>query len=279
MRPEPRTLAVRAPWDYAPAIGRILLTLAAVAVLAVSAGDGFAARAAARDDRTKAASDAVVDLRSAIAQERYAIHAVDTGNRAGAIEAVVHSQDALAAVSAMADRMLADDLPGLPDTGWAKVKRDTALADSHYDLDALLHLRHHLSDEDTIHWIRSAITAKGKALSVAKYLAGPPCSELVNVRGPIMVNNVPQGPWVLTLSFSCSVAVDVVDVDIPGADIQSCDGDGQPCTVNGDLVKLKAGGDKTPTMTLDTENIGGGEHFVEDVVPIAGDTIVVDETM
>ena len=179
----------------------------------------------------------------------------------------------------MADRMLADDLPGLPDTGWTKIKHFADFANSYYDQESLHHLFHNLKTEDTIGWIRGAIAKKNAALKVANYLAHLPCTELVNLRGPIMVNGVAQGPWQLTLSFSCTVAIDEVEVEIPDAEIQSCDGSGHACAVNGDLVTLHASDSKTATMTLDTENVGDGNHFTSDVVPIAGDSVVVDEIM
>lgn len=274
-----RALEPQAGHDYAPRIGRILLILAAAAVLLVAAGDGLAARAAARDDRATAARAAVVDLRSAISQEYYAIHAIDSDSIHNAAAAITNSERALSAVSEMADTMLADDLPGLPDTGWKKVKHYTDSADSYYDQEALYHLHHDMKPEDAARWIRGAITKKNAALKVVNYLAHPPCTELVNLRGPIMVNGVPQGPSQLTLSFSCTVAINEVEVDIPNAAIQSCDGSGDACAVNGDLVTLHAGDSKTATMTLDTENVGDGDHFASDIVPIAGDTVVVDEIM
>jgi hypothetical protein len=265
--------------DYARAVLRILLLAVTVAVLA-AAGDGVAAHAAASDDRTAEARDAVVDLNSAISQEKYALHAIQNGSFADADHAISNSIRALAAVNAGATRMLDDDLPGLPDSGWMDVQKNASFAASYWDQHAIHYMHEKRKDPTAMDgWINGALAAKEKALKAAKLLAHPPCGELFNLQGPIMVNGVAQGPAQLTVSLSCSVPIATFDLEIPGATFQSCDGSGQVCTIAGYIVTLKVGGAKTATMTLDTENVDPETKGEGDVIPIAGDSVVVDETM
>lgn len=258
---------------------RILLLAVTVAVLAAT-GDGIAAHAVASDDRTAEARDAVVDLNSAIVQEKYALHAIQNGSFADADHAISNSIRALAAVNAGATRMLDDDLPGLPDSGWKDVQENASFADSYWDQHALHYIHENRNDQTFIDgWIKGALAAKEKALKAATYLAHPPCTELFNVAGPVLVGGVAQGPAQLTVGLSCPIQVATFELEVPGATFQSCDGSGHVCTIAGDIVTLNVGGAKTATMTLDTENVDAETKGEGDIIPIAGDTVVVDEIM
>jgi len=257
--------------------------LGLLAVAAVIAGTPVgAAHATMRDDRQDKANADVVDLKSAIVQERYAIHAIEQGtaeSSKNALQALENSRSALAAVDSDAAKILYSDPSWMSDLDWRDIKTDAAAAAYHYDPYAMLHIRDHLGEKETVSTIESALKDKEKALAAASALAKPPCTELLNLQGPFMVNGVAQGEPQLTISLDCSQRIRTLKIETPSETIDTCTDPGQTCGIaNGSDVTAQAGESKDPSVTLKGPALADGEEVI---VEIKGDSTdyIVDEVM
>ena len=243
----------------------LLPLLAATAALA---GAGSVAHATTRDDRQDKAAADVVNLRSAIVQETYAIHAVEQGSFDDALTALAHSKAALAAVDEGAASILYSDPTWMGhDSGWSNLKTDAQRAASYYDPYAMLYIRDHRGDAEIVSWINSALKFKNKALQAANALAKPPCAQLLNLQGPFVVNGVAQGEPQLTISLRCSEGIKMVKIGTPGETLDSCTDAGQACTIaNGSDVTAGAGGGKDMSVTIKGPALADGEKAIVEIV-------------
>jgi hypothetical protein len=81
------------------------------------------------------------------------------------------------------------------------------------------------------------------------------CSEVIDLRGPITVNGVPQGPSTLTIDTSCTKPVDSVYVDIPQAVIEQFSAGGTATATvedGGELLKVGVHGAKSGEVGVQT---------------------------
>jgi hypothetical protein len=251
---------------------RLLLPIVAIAVLA-AAGSGVVAHATTRDDRESAAAAAVVNLKSAIAQETYARHAVQEGLFNDALTALHRSKAALDDVETGATKILHSDPAWMNDPGWKKLQTDSEKAAFYYDPYAMLAIRERRGENWIAGYINGALQAKDKALQAANALAKPPCVQVINLQGPITVNGVAQGEPQLTISLSCKVVIATLKIETPGQTVDSCSDPGHQCTIaNSSDVTVQAGGSKDPSVTIQGSTLADGEEVIVDVVPIAGDS-------
>ncbi len=109
------------------------------------------------------------------------------------------------------------------------------------------------------------------------------CSEVIDLRGPITVNGVPQGPSTLTIDTSCTKPVDSVYVDIPQAVIEQFSAGGTATATvedGGELLKVGMHGAKSGEVSIQTSpDLVPGEALNEEVVPIHGSPDYFPEVM
>jgi hypothetical protein len=254
-----------------------------VAALAVGflVSVGLAPAAMSDDREAKAAAD-VVNLNSAIVQERYAIHAVEQGtpeSHKNALEALGNSSRALAAVDSTAADILYSDPMWMSDPEWSAIKTDVARAATYYEPRAMMYLREDHPSAQIVRWINGALEYKEKALAAAEALAKPPCTELLNLRGPFVVNGVAQGEPQLRISLACTQHIKSLKIDTPNETVDACTNPGLGCAIaNGSRVTVQTGESKDPSVVLKGPALADGEEVI---VEIKGDSIdyVVDEVM
>jgi hypothetical protein len=257
-----------------------LLGLAAlVAGALVSAGS---APATTQDDREAKATADVFNLKSAIVQEQYAIHAIQLGTKdstENAFDALYNSRKALAAVDVTASQILYFDPAWMNDIAWEDIKNDVGRAAYFYDPRALTYLRDNRPASEIVGTIEKALKYKEQALVEASALVKPPCTELLNLRGPFMVNGVAQGEPQLTISFDCTQAIKSLKIETPKATIDKCADPGHACGITqGSHVTVQTGESKDPSVSVQGPALAEGEEVI---VEIKGDSMdyVVDDVM
>jgi hypothetical protein len=240
------------------------------------------APAAMRDDREAKAAADVVNLRSAIVQEQYAIHAIEQGtpeSKQNALDAIHNSNRALAAVEESASNILYSDPGWMNDPGWDAIKTDVGRAAYFYEPRAMMFLREDHPASEVVRWIEGALKYKEKALAAASALAKPPCVELVNLQGPFMVNGVAQGEPQLTIGLTCTQGIKSLKVETPHETVDACTNPGHACAItHGSDITAEAGDSKDPSVTVKGPALADGEEVI---VEIKGDSIdyIVDEVM
>jgi hypothetical protein len=109
------------------------------------------------------------------------------------------------------------------------------------------------------------------------------CLELINLRGPIEVNGVPQGHSQLTVSVTCDDPIEQLDLAIENVRWTSVDA-GKNATKTADggkVLEVDAHGAKTVTVSAQTTpDAAAGDRIEGDIVEIKGDSgPPIDETM
>ena len=109
---------------------------------------------------------------------------------------------------------------------------------------------------------------------VTNELKKPPCEEVIDVRGPITVNGVPQGHSTVTVDVACNKPEKSIYVDIPAAVITGADAGGtgtEKIEKGGKVVEVDLNGTKSGEVTIQSDpDPAAGEKI--DVVVIVGDS-------
>jgi hypothetical protein len=104
----------------------------------------------------------------------------------------------------------------------------------------------------------------------------PMCTELINLRGPITVNGVPQGPSQLSVDVSCKQPEQKVIVVVPTSTVVQAVPDGGATAVAvkaASVVEVDLNGAKSGGVTIETKpDAAAGAPVDSDVIPIAGDS-------
>jgi hypothetical protein len=117
---------------------------------------------------------------------------------------------------------------------------------------------------------------------VTAELAHPPCVQVTDVRGPIVVNGVPQGKATLSVEVSCTKPVDEVDLVLPGLTIDQMQADnGDKAMLQGAILKVIGDGtSKQVGVTIQTSPDPAKGDQIDEVIEIKGDSYdAFDETM
>jgi hypothetical protein len=249
-----------------PAVG-----VAALLVLVLAA----AAPAKVNDDVRAAALHSVNgNVGDAIKLEQNAIYLVDHGNEAGARSEIKNSlrllNAALPAVNALTTPPeLRQFAP--PDTSWDRLTQNTNSA---------------------IEWDKRALDESGGALAtylgialkkkeavyslVHAEIKSPMCSELINVEGPVTVNNVPQGGSQISVDVACSTGVSKLIVVLPAVTVTQMIMDGQAVSgmlSQADAMQIKMNAGRSGGVTVVTaQPVPGNQEVETEIIPIAGDS-------
>jgi hypothetical protein len=110
---------------------------------------------------------------------------------------------------------------------------------------------------------------------VTNELEHAPCTEVVDLRGPITVSGVPQGHSTVTVDVSCDKPEKSIYVDIPAVVITGADTGGtgtEQIEKGGKVVEVDLHGGTSGEVTIQSSpDPAAGEKI--DVVVIAGDSV------
>jgi hypothetical protein len=245
---------------------------AVLAVGAVLLAAASAAPAGVRDTPREAALKVVVaNTKAAISYEKVALNYARAGNRAGMAAELQSARHALSpeiqAVQILTPpAALVSSEPRKTDP-WARLWewRTEAWGDDSVAEDQPKH---------AIGLIDSALELKEKMLQLTTgEVKKPDCAVVTDLRGPIVVNGVPQGHSTLTVDVDCQKPIEFVLVMIPGDDMTQVGGsapakiDGNGAVAELDVNDLL----KNVTFTMETTPDPSAGSPV-DVVEIAGDS-------
>jgi len=262
---------------------RLVWIVVVGAVIGAAAVSAWAGGPTQRDERAIAAEGARGLFLAAINQEEFAREHPDDPKQGATPYAMAHdSVRELTNVAATAKKFLSEDPAWMgknSDGLWEQVLTlaDAALG---HDRLAMEHFKARKGSLDGLYELGEAITYKKRGMKIAAELAKPACAILIDVRGPITVNGVPQGEPQATFAFSCTEPIRTIKIWTPGEQLDQCSAAGSCAIANGNDVTEQAGGTKQPSVTVQG-NLADGEQAVIDIVPIAGDSYsyVVDEVM
>ncbi len=140
-------------------------------------------------------------------------------------------------------------------------------------------------DEDSIHattpegaryYLHSVSEAKENIYKLLDAeIRRPMCTELINLRGPITINGVPQGSSRLSVDVSCNQPEQKVIVAVPGSTVAQAAPDGQATVVvkAANVVEVDLNGATSGGVTIETSpDASSGKPVDSLIVPIAGDS-------
>ena len=136
---------------------------------------------------------------------------------------------------------------------------------------------------DIIAKVEDANKIKRNMLDLVTNTLRDPCTEVIDVRGPITVNGVPQGHSQLTVSVSCQKRIKEIDLGVPGSVWTSSDAGRDPTktAAGGAVLEVDVHGAKSASVTATANpDVRVGEVLAGDIIPIAGDSHPpIDEVM
>jgi hypothetical protein len=262
-------------------MGRIVI-LAALFSLMVAAG----APAQIREEPSDVSDMKVVkvDVQAALTYENMALASAKKGNSAKAREQLVNARGALNDMEDAMKELVPDEWwaweylkVNHKDDPWTKVSGKWFAA-TRDDFDAEYEVGSKL-----VKTLEEANAAKEAMLAIVTQEIHDRCLQLINLRGPIEVNGVPQGHSQLTVTLSCDDPIDVVDLGIQNVVWAQVDAGSATTTTadGGKVLEVDAHGAKSVTVTAETNpDAASGEKIEGDVVDIAGDSgPPIDEVM
>lgn len=225
-----------------------------------------------------------VDVQAALTYESMALASAKKGNSAKAHQQLVNARGALSDMGDALKELVPDQWwayeylkANHKDDPWTQVDREWYTASS-ADYDAEIRVGSQLVDT-----LEKANAAKEAMLAVVTQAIHDRCLELVNLRGPIEVNGVPQGRSQLTVSVSCDDPIDELDLGILNAVWTQADAGSASTAMadGGKVLEVDAHGAKSVSVTAEANpDAAPGQQLEGDIVPIAGDSAPpIDETM
>lgn len=225
-----------------------------------------------------------VDVQAALTYEKMALASAKKGNSAKAHEQLVNARGALNDMVDALKELVPDDWWATEylkvnhkEDPWTQVDRKWYTA-SNADYDAEYQVGSQL-----VHTLEEADAAKEEMLAVVTQAIHDRCLELINLRGPIEVNGVPQGHSQLTVTVSCDDPIDELDLGIANAVWTQADAGSASTTTadGGEVLVVDAHGAKSVSVTAEANpDAASGQQLEGDIVEIAGDSgPPIDETM
>jgi hypothetical protein len=244
------------------------VALASVLVLVLAA----AAPAKVNDDvRTTALHTVRTGVEDALALEGNALKQWNAGNKEQAKKELENAEKILDGALPAADALTppVDLSHYVPDNSWERLGRNMR--------DIIYWDKRAMEKGANVHYDLLLAAAKKRDVYtlVNNEITHPVCLELINLRGPITVNGVPQGSSQLSVDVSCTRPVQKIVLMTPNELIAKLEADNAaqkaflraPSVVEIDLNGAKSGG-----VTIQTSPDAAAPNPVDDVVQIKGDS-------
>jgi hypothetical protein len=272
MHPQCGVLPFALPEAYVRAVRTVFL---AIVVTLATATSSFAQSSDQPHSEQQALKILKTDLGDALKLERDALQLSNAGEDADARSELENARGLIVAAEPAAEWMSAPPVLALRgrDDPWESFEDDI------YDIDNLDKLASHEKGSR----LRSALEAANlKKLAayalVSNELAHPDCAEIINRQGPLVVDNVPQGPTTVTVDFACKQRIDEFFIALPTISAMQAlaSPPAQSATIEdgGELIKVDVDGAKSGGVTFETTpDAAAGDKVDGEVVPIAGDSV------
>lgn len=261
-----------------------LTALVALSSMALGTAGALAGDQSSEPGDLQAMKVAKVDLEAALSYEKMALASARKRNSAKAHHQLVNARGALNdmrdAVEELAPPEWWDHEYAVlhhKEEPWLKFGRNLGELEK-LDLEARGEV-----GGDLVELLEAANERKREMLDFVTEAIKSRCVELVNLRGPITVNGVPQGHSELTVSISCHEGIDELDLSIHNLIWTEADAGADKAKVleGGKVLEVDAHGAESVTVTAEANpDPASGQTLAGDIIPIAGDSAPpIDETM
>lgn len=257
-------------------LGRTAILVPLALALLAGAPGAHAEGGDGRPSDLTAMKTAKVDLRAALTYERMALASAKSRDAAKAHRELINSRGALNDGAEAIEQLT-------PPFQWSvdfrainhRTEPWTQFADDWRNLLNMDFAAHQLAGPGLVRILSAAVSDKTAMLGFITRAIRDKCLELENLRGPIEVDGVPQGPSELTVTVSCDDGIDELELGTDGVVWTQADAGPDAVTMGagGQVLEVDGKGAKSVTVTAEgNPDSAAGDQLVGDIVPIAGDS-------